>query len=381
MNEAEVKLPWPDWKIIKRAGRGGFAVVYEAERISPGSTVERSAIKIIQIPSSLQELNDIRYDSNYDTETTKAAIDKMVNATTKEIAALERLKGHPNIVHIEDYAVEKELIPDESIYTYTVYIREELLNSLPDLMDETQVLRMGIHICTALQALESIKTDDGKSIIHRDISPSNILVSEVFGQNTYKLTDFGIVRETGFDTYITRDTGKSLYTPPEVQAYGIPTPTMDLYSLSLTMYVLLNKSYPFISKEDMKCPSTVYAANSKRLQGAEIPAPVCTNEQLAKIILKGIAFNPEDRYQSASEMLEDLHKIHAQPTTIRAIMKFRIKTFFSSNMPYIVSLIVIVLIICFAVPSIRAFILECLSFLFNAIFALLLLIILGMVFQ
>lgn len=367
MSEKEIVLPWPEWNIVKRIGRGGFGVVYEAERKVTGSTVARSAIKIIRIPASLEDLDDIRFATDNDCEKTQVAIDKIVETATKEIAALERLKGHPNIVHIEDYAVVNEPKPEEHIDTYTLYIRQELLKPLPESMDELQVLRMGIHICSALKALESIRTDDGKRVFHRDISPSNILVSESFGQITYKLSDFGIVRETGFDTHITRDTGKSLYIPPEVQALGLPTPTMDLYSLSLSMYELLNKSLPFISKEDMNCMEKVYEANSMRLRGEQIPAPTCSNEQLAKIILKGTAFKPEDRYQSASEMLEDLQQIEAQPTTIRAILKYRINAFFHSYKLYIFLLMIVALVVCFAVPAIRNIIFEGLKLLLGII--------------
>ena len=309
-NETDIKLPWPEWKILRPIGRGGFGSVYEAERKVSDTTIARSAVKIINIPFSLEELEEIRFYSGSDNETTKAAIDKIVDTATKEIAALERLKGHPNIVHIEDYAVEKEPISDENIDTYTLYIRQELLKSLPYDMNEEQVLQMGIDICSALKALESIRTDSGMHLLHRDVNPANILVSRISDKEIYKLSDFGIVRETRFNTRITRDTGKTLYTPPEVLTHGIATPTIDIYGLSMSMYVKLNHADPFLNKHDMPFREKRMEAISRRLQGEEIPAPACKNELLSKIVLKGTAFNPEDRYQSASEMLIDLLECH-----------------------------------------------------------------------
>lgn len=151
-----------------------------------------------------------------------------------------RLRGRRNIVSCDDFATK----PHEDGIGWDVFIRMELLTPLTTLIKqyagsipEEKVIKVGMDICSALVLCES------KHIVHRDIKPENIMVSE-FGD--YKLGDFGIARTMDHTTQATT-VGSERYMAPEVikrEEYG---KEVDIYSLGLVLYWMLNnRKRPFI---------------------------------------------------------------------------------------------------------------------------------------
>lgn len=288
-----LKNIWPDWEIVQKIGNGGYAVVYEAVK---RSTIEsRAAIKVISIPSDSSLIDTLRSEGLSD-EAIKATIYSEVESIENEIIIMLKLKGLPNIVSIEDY----KIVEKQDSLGWDIYIRMELLTPLEKHFscqkpDEQKIIQLGCDICAALEYCEKL------NIIHRDIKPVNILVDN-FGN--FKLSDFGISKIAANNTV-----GSLRYTPdyaaPEVVRYGKCNVTTDLYSLGLVMYRYLNRNrMPFLDVE--KQIITVgerVDAFEKRLEGTEkFKKPCDASPEMADLILRACAYDPDMRFTSATEM-------------------------------------------------------------------------------
>lgn len=176
-------LHYDDWTIVKKIGVGSFSTVYEIEREDFG--VYKSALKVISIPQTPEEMEDIR-SSGMSDKSISNYYGSMVQEIVNEFSLMAKLKGTTNIVSYEDHKV----IPHEDGIGYDVFIRMELLTPLDKYvtdhpLDEAEVARLGISICRALERCQKL------NIIHRDIKPGNIFLSDL---GDYKLGDFGIAR-------------------------------------------------------------------------------------------------------------------------------------------------------------------------------------------
>ena len=138
--------------------------------------------------SSLQ--NESEYDvlkiDGFSKEATKQYFADIIDSFSSEIKLLEELKDQPNIVRIED----SKIIAHDEI-KWDIYIKMELLTSFRDYsqshtITREDVIRLGVDICSALEACER------KKIIHRDIKPENIFVDK---DGNFKLGDFGVARQ------------------------------------------------------------------------------------------------------------------------------------------------------------------------------------------
>ena len=291
---SNITNPWKDWKIIRRIGQGSFGSVYEIERNAYGFT-EKAALKIISVPSSEDELETLR-NSNYDVSKWCRSI---ISDIFREYALMSQLKQNPNVVRCDDCRE----VPHEDDEGSDVCIRMELLSSLYRMrreLKEEEVIKLGKDISSALVFCEE------KGIIHRDIKPDNILVSD---EGVYKLGDFGVAREMDHTTMASLK-GTPTFMAPEIEArkeYGMDA---DVYSLGLVMYWLLNKRrHPFVPTDDTPLASEVQAANIRRLLGETLPDPVNGSRRLKDIILKACAYDRKDRYKSARELLNDLNAL------------------------------------------------------------------------
>ena len=178
----------------------------------------------------------------------------------------------------------------------------ELLTPLPKILkngfSEKLVIKLGLDICNALILCKS------KNIVHRDIKPQNIFVSE---DKNFKLGDFGIAKTAERTTSGTK-TGTYKYMAPEVynnQPYGHAA---DIYSLGMVLYWLLNeRRTPFLPLPP-KTPTATdeERARDSRFAGFPIPEPAHGSNELKRIVLKACAFSPEERYKNAAEMRDDL---------------------------------------------------------------------------
>ena len=297
-NFENVNIPWPGWKAIREIGEGGYGKVYEIERTQHGIT-ENDALKIIRIPKSQQQYDELAYRmSAEDNDAVNEVFIEQKDKLIEEIRAMQKLKANDNIVGIKDWSVEKL----EDGYSWEIYIRMDILTPLIQYLkgkalDEGGIIRLGEDICRALIQCEK------ENIVHRDIKPDNIMVSP---GGKFMLTDFGIARYLEDETTMT-GIGSKPYMAPEVANYLKSDKTVDIYSLGLVMYEMLNNNRPpFVKAEGKYSALEREAAIQRRIRGEELPEPANGSEGLKRIVLKACSPASSGRYSSAEKMLEEL---------------------------------------------------------------------------
>ena len=234
MTQSELDAVWPGWTLVRKLGQGSYGGVFEIQRELPGGNLERSAFKKISIPRSQDEA-DLLLAKSISEQSITAHYQKQMEKLVQEYVMMRQLDTCPNIVTCQDLSY----VPNG--YGWDIYFRMELLHPLKQVIQnsyaETDVIQLGIDICSALIACESVK------IIHRDIKPDNIMVSS---DGTFKLGDFGIAK-TSEKTQTGTMAGTYNYMAPEVanrKRYGLAA---DIYSLGMVLYWMMNnKTMPFL---------------------------------------------------------------------------------------------------------------------------------------
>lgn len=292
---------WDNWYIKELLGEGGYGKVYKAER-EEFSNIYVSAIKHIKVPASQSEVKNVMADG-LSKESAERYFENFTEEIIKEIVLMSKLKGNSNIVSYEDHKV----IKTKEKIEWNIFIRMEFLTGFTDYISENtitkkDIIQLGIDICKALETCQKF------NIIHRDIKPENIFISET-GQ--FKLGDFGIARQIEKTTSGLSKKGTFLYIAPEVykgEAYG---PTVDIYSLGIVMYRMLNNNrIPFMPPYPNPITHTDReTALIRRMKGEPFEKPANADEKLSDIVLKASAYNPNDRYESAYDMRKALESI------------------------------------------------------------------------
>ncbi len=290
--------PWPEWEIIAKIGEGSYGSVYKAARSEKGHAFY-SAIKVISIPQSREELNIVMAETG-DEHTARLYFENVMQDCIKEVSLMENFRGNSHIVSVEDYKVTEYL--DE--IGWDIFIRMEYLVSFPEYSagksyGKEEILTLGKDICKALRYLDRLQ------IVHRDIKPENIFVSR-FGD--YKLGDFGIARKLERSVSGLSQKGTWSYMAPEVYHGETCDARSDIYSLGIVLYRMMNNNrLPLISTtKQLITYHDKEEALSRRMAGEALPPPVQADGNTAAIILKACAFDPSERYQKAEDMLEDL---------------------------------------------------------------------------
>ncbi len=302
MDEKMIRIP--GWKIIRTIGKGSFGCVYEVEKEGSFGSVAHSALKVISIPETDAEVKAFR-DDGYDDASLTKLFKSRVGEITAEFELMSKLKGDSHIVSYEDHSI----VQHENDPGYDIYIRMELLTALPDhinrqfpngVLPDAAVAKLGADVCRALECCERY------NIVHRDIKPQNIFVNE---RGDYKLGDFGIAKTSDHTTKATK-TGTYSYMAPEVYLSRPYNASVDIYSLGLVLYWMLNERRgPFLPLPP-EVPTSREAEEGlyRRMRGEPIPAPKNGDETLKRIVLKACAFDPRDRYKSPAEMRQELEQ-------------------------------------------------------------------------
>ncbi|TDT51991.1 protein kinase domain-containing protein [Fonticella tunisiensis] len=276
------------YKLEEEIGSGGYGRVYKIYKETLGKKYY-SALKVVSMPTN-EMLHELRGEYNSEEEIKRIAYETADNFIS-EIEILFTLRGNSYIVNYEGHDVQDNGLGKN------IFIRMEYLKSLRDRLkastlslDET--LYLGECICRALETCHL------KGIIHRDIKESNIFISE---DNTFKLGDFGISKKAGSFTLNTR-IGTSLYKAPEIDKGVSYDYRVDIYSLGMVLYKLLNNGkFPFegtgVVREEIV---------GKIIRGDIIPNIPGVPDKINKAILKAISNKPEDRWQSAAEFRQAL---------------------------------------------------------------------------
>lgn len=309
MNNYEGKRLFNSWYIPdfkKPIGVGSFGTVYELRSYDVQNSV--TAVKIISIPRNEADYM-ARLNMGASEDEVKAMFEKTKENLIQEIEMMLKVNGFTNCVGCMTYAVE----PHEDSFGWDILIQMEMLESLNEYFKRKKsitnldIVRLGIHICNALEACEANK------IIHRDIKPANIMVKDVNGKVYYKLGDFGVARTLSESGTMTMS-GTLDYMAPEL-LHGQGDLRVDIYSLGIVMYKLLNANrLPFMPDYPNEVDKNAEdKARQRRLSGGKIPEPLYTiGTNLAKVVLKACEFNADQRYASPAEMRKDLEKALAE---------------------------------------------------------------------
>lgn len=257
------------YEVLEKIGNGGMATVYKAKCHVLNRYV---AIKILK-----------------DEFTTDSEFIKKFNTEAQSAASL----AHPNIVQIYDVCNE------ENLY----YIVMELIQgkTLKEIITEDGILSWKWSVNIAIQIASALETAHKNNIIHRDIKPHNIIITE---DGIAKVTDFGIAKAVSNSTITAFGTtiGSVHYFSPEHARGGYTDAKSDIYSLGIVMYEMLTGRVPF----DADTPVSVAL---KQVQEEPVD-PMKYNENIPvsvnRIILKAMQKDPNLRYQNATEMLRDL---------------------------------------------------------------------------
>ena len=264
------------YEIMEKIGNGGMATVYKALDKILNRYV---AIKILR-----------------DEFTTDEEFIKRFNAEAQSAARLT----HPNIVSVYDVGQE-----------YNVYyIVMELIQgkTLKQIIDEDGFLSWKWSINIAVQIASALDMAHKNNIIHRDIKPHNIMITE---DGVAKVTDFGIAKAVSNSTITAFGTtlGSVHYFSPEHARGGYTDAKSDLYSLGVVMYEMVTGKVPF----DADTPVSIALKHMQ--EEPEEPIKINKNVPYAvnQIIMKALKKDPNDRYQNASEMIKDLNMALKRP--------------------------------------------------------------------
>ena len=296
---------WPEWELIEKIGEGSFGKVYKAKRTERGRSFY-SAIKIISIPASKGELDSVRSEMNNE-QSTREYFRNLVEDCIQEIYTMEHFCGNSHVVSFEDFKVVEYL--DE--IGWDISIRMEYLTSFMDYctgkeLTEKEVIKLGCDLAMALIYCRKL------NIIHRDVKPENIFVSR-FGD--FKLGDFGIAREQAYTMSNMSKKGTYSYMAPEIYKGEKYDSSIDIYSLGIVLYKLMNQNrLPFLSLDKQLITyRDKETALARRMAGEKMPVPVNASAAFSHIILKACAYEPGKRYRKPEDMLRDLEKLRLAP--------------------------------------------------------------------
>lgn len=274
-----------DYDILGLIARGGMAEIYKAKRKGV-----KGFEKVIAIKKIL---------AGYGED------DKYIEMFVDEAKIAAEL-SHPNIVQIYDLGKK-----DDYYFIAMEYVQGKdlrlILNKLSGLdrwIPEELSVYLGINVLEALGYAHAAKDNQGQNleIVHRDISPPNILISL---NGDIKITDFGVSKASIkiHQTISGALKGKLLYMSPE-QAKGDKDIDYrsDLYSVGVLLFELITQKKLFMDSSEMGVLKKVQ--NGKIIAPSELNKDI--NPELERIILKSLSKEREERYQSASEMIDDL---------------------------------------------------------------------------
>lgn len=268
------------YEILEVIGSGGMAVVYKARDHRLKRLI---AVKILKDEYSQDDEFRRRFA-----------------AESQAVAML----SHPNIVSVYDVNscdginyIVMELIDGITLKQYMA--RRGQLN-----------WRETLHF--SLQIDKALEHAHGRGIVHRDIKPHNIMILK---DGSVKVADFGIARMTSAQNTLTREAlGSVHYISPEQAKGGKPDCRSDLYSLGVVMYEMMTAKTPFDG--DTPVAVAIQHINGTAQQPTELNPEIPVG--LEQITMHAMTADMDERYASATDMLNDLEEFRKNPAIVFA---------------------------------------------------------------
>lgn len=282
------------YELVRRLGSGGMAETYLAVRRGPGGFEQHVCVKRI-LPFFERDPAFVK--------------DFM------EEARLAAQLRHANIAQVVDFGeadgshyLALELVDGMDLRTFLARLSERGQRLEPSL-----VVLIGVELATALDFAHT-PTRGRAAVVHRDVSPSNVLVSRTGG---VYLTDFGIARSIGdsrrTDSGVVR--GKVPYMAPEYGLHRRYDARTDLFGLGVVLFEALAGQRPFVGATDVDTLQRIESGRHPPLAPLAPAAP----PGLAPIVEALIRADPGARYQSAAQLLEALAPFSPPATAKREL--------------------------------------------------------------
>src|SRR5260221_6582100 len=270
------------YEISGELGRGAMGVVYYAKDPVIGRPV---AVKTLQLSEEGTGLTRAELLARFQTEARAAG-----------------LLTHPNIVVIFDAGEEDGLF----------FITMELVEgkSLQAQIDSGQmfplarVMRIMEQTCSALQFAHE------RNIVHRDIKPANLMLTP---DDTVKVTDFGTAKILQFETVqqTAHVMGTPSYMSPDQVKGRVVDGRSDIFSLGVLLYEMVTGEKPFPGQN---ITTVIYKiVNEEPVPPKQVDASI--HPGISVVVMRALAKDPDTRYQSCREMLEDLRNYRAPTAT------------------------------------------------------------------
>ena len=278
MNSQELLLG--KYRILEKIGSGGMGAVYKIEHVM------------------------LEHNKYFALKVMHPSIADNQNSYKRFVREVEVAMGlmHKNIIAIREFGI----LPDFGPYLTMDFSTGQGLDFI---LKENWDKDAKLSLYITRQILEALQVAHKKKVIHRDLKPANVLIEEEEGEKLVKLVDFGLaklVEESENVESITHGVvGTPLYMSPE-QASGEKVDNRsDLYSVGIILYQMLTGAPPFQAKSLREM--------LKKQLFEQPPAPHTINPNipinLENVILKAIAKEPEDRYQTAKEFISAIDSI------------------------------------------------------------------------
>jgi len=260
------------YEILEMIGSGGMATVYKAKCRVLNRNV---AIKVLK--------DSLKFD---------AEVVKRFNTESRAAARL----SHPNIVQVYDVGESDGLDYIVMELVEGITLSEYIKNKGRLLWEEACAYT--IQIASALACAHE------NHVIHRDIKPHNVLMGK---DGTLKVADFGIAQASTSDTMVAGKSsmGSVHYISPEQARGGYTDERSDLYSLGIVLFEMLTGDLPFVGENPVSVALMKLEQEPRDCRDLNQYIP----DGIAKVTMKAISKEQHSRYQSASELIDDLERL------------------------------------------------------------------------
>lgn len=235
-------------------------------------------VKIVSVPASQVQLDALLLTGACkDQESALAYFREIAEGVTEEAHILQRLAQLEGFLPYHSW----QIVPMENEVGYDVYLLSTYQKTLENLISRNSLtqlnaINLGLDLCASLSAARRM------GYLYADLKPSNVYIT---GDNEYRIGDLGFLKLDSLKYASLPDKYRSAYTAPEIaDAYAALNTTLDIYAAGMILYRIYN------------------GGELPVLDSDSLPAPLYADQEMAEIILKACAKDPEERWQTPADM-------------------------------------------------------------------------------